>query len=90
MFREIYQKWKTGEILSGYRRKSFRTETPAISEVSSIVYVPHASKSPRLHSKNRVYLNRDLPTLPNERESKMSVMSLESGPAKTSDDEEKG
>ena len=83
---ESYQKMKDLRNQGVHRSKMFRAETPALSEVSSIVHVGHASKSPRI---NRVYLNRELPTVPDARESKISVLSLESGFQKGIEDEEK-
>ena len=84
---EIYQKMKHLRNQDVHHQpKMFRAETPTISEVSSIVHVGHASKSPRI---NRVYLNRELPTIPDARESKISVLSLESGFQKGREDEEK-
>jgi hypothetical protein len=55
--------------------KVFIAKTPSISEGKRIIHVRHASKSPRI---NHVYLNRALPTLPDRRESKISILGLDS------------
>ena len=61
-------------------------DTPAFSEVSSIVHLSYASRSPRM---NRVYLDRELPRVPDDGESNISVFSLDSVLPKSIEDREK-
>ena len=73
MFRNGYQRMKLIEISD--QLKGFRVKTPSMSEGKKLVYVRHASKSPRI---NHVYLNRDLPNLPEPSKSEISVLGLDS------------
>ena len=85
-FLQNHRKTKTVGRAIRSRPKVFRMDTPAFSEVSSIVHLSYASRSPRL---NRVYLDRELPRVPDDGESNVSVLSLDSVLPKSIEDEEK-